>query len=415
MILNYPTLPSPPEMSEDRLAAYLRYRAALLDDASRIVGRAHAEDVVQDAWLRFDQPATAVRQPGGYLFRIVRNLALDRLRRSRWEAQGPEAHAAVDAAVSSLPDPEQHASARDELQRLQAALDALPADQRRAFELHRMEDAGYRSIASQLGVSQGKAHALVQAAQQQLQAAVAPTAARLRRGRLAAGISACLAVVALALAGPGLLSQWRGDVRTGTAERQQIVLDDGSTISLDARSVLAAPAHQPPRQAQLLTGRAYFDIAPDRQHPFHVQADGVDIRVLGTGFSVEKHDGAVEVALEHGAVQVQRGDAQLRLQPGQRVRVSADGPLRAEPIATAAIGAWRYDQLVLEDAPLSEMVAALQPYQRGRIVLRSEALAQQRVTGVFDLRNPEAALQTAVQPFGGQVRPLGPWLVLVED
>ena len=402
-------------MSEDRLAAYLRHRAALIDDASRIVGRAHAEDVVQDAWLRFDQPTSAVRQPGGYLFRIVRNLALDRLRRSRWETQGSDAQAIVDSAVSPVPGPEQQASAQDELQRLQAALDALPVQQRRAFELHRFEQANYRSIAHQLGVSQGKAHALVQAAQQQLQAATVPPVARLRRGRLAAGVSACLAVVALALAGPGLLSQLRGDVRTTTAQRQQITLGDGSTISLDARSVLAAPERQPARHAQLLSGRAYFDIAPDRQHPFHVQADGVDIHVLGTGFSVEQRDGAVEVALEHGAVQVQRGHEQLRLQPGQRVWVTADGPLRAEPIAAAAIGAWRYDQLVLEDAPLSEMVAALEPYQHGRIVLRSEALAQQRVTGVFDLRDPETALRVAVQPFGGQVRTWGPWLVLVED
>src|SRR3546814_11129897 len=56
----------------------------LLDYASKIVGdRSHAEDVVQEAYLRFDA-ATAERsigEPLSYLFRIVRNLSLDLRRR----------------------------------------------------------------------------------------------------------------------------------------------------------------------------------------------------------------------------------------------------------------------------------------------------------------------------------------------
>lgn len=58
---------------------YLAHRGELLDYASKIVGdRSQAEDVVQEAYLRFD-PAAAERSlsaPLSYLFRIVRNLSL---------------------------------------------------------------------------------------------------------------------------------------------------------------------------------------------------------------------------------------------------------------------------------------------------------------------------------------------------
>src|SRR3546814_1293981 len=73
------------EQHSRKLNLYLRHRAELIDYATPIVGdRALAEDVVQDAWLRFseagshDAKTRLIRQPVGYLYRIVRNLALDR-------------------------------------------------------------------------------------------------------------------------------------------------------------------------------------------------------------------------------------------------------------------------------------------------------------------------------------------------
>src|SRR3546814_2652242 len=67
------------EQHSRKLNLYLRHRAELIDYATPIVGdRALAEDVVQDAWLRFseagshDAKTRLIRQPVGYLYRIVR-------------------------------------------------------------------------------------------------------------------------------------------------------------------------------------------------------------------------------------------------------------------------------------------------------------------------------------------------------
>ncbi|MEV5399361.1 RNA polymerase sigma-70 factor [Streptomyces cellulosae] len=59
------------------------HRPVLMGIAYRMLGRvADAEDVVQDAWLRWSAAdRTDVREPRGFLVRITTRLALDRLRR----------------------------------------------------------------------------------------------------------------------------------------------------------------------------------------------------------------------------------------------------------------------------------------------------------------------------------------------
>jgi RNA polymerase sigma-70 factor, ECF subfamily len=59
------------------------HRQALFGAAYRMLGtRADAEDVLQEAWLRWDRVDRAeVDEPRAYLFRLVTRLALDQLRR----------------------------------------------------------------------------------------------------------------------------------------------------------------------------------------------------------------------------------------------------------------------------------------------------------------------------------------------
>ncbi|MGY1434115.1 RNA polymerase sigma factor SigJ [Streptomyces reniochalinae] len=77
-------------MSADATEVFQGHRPVLFGVAYRMLGRvADAEDVVQEAWLRWSAADRAqVREPRGYLVRVTTRLALDRLRqvRSRREA-----------------------------------------------------------------------------------------------------------------------------------------------------------------------------------------------------------------------------------------------------------------------------------------------------------------------------------------
>ena len=148
------------------LALFMAHRGALVSYANGIVGdRARAEDVVQEAFLRFasarEKSEEAVERPPAYLYRIVRNLAIDRTRqRTREERQQGE-----EPVWWMLPDtprtPEQEVLHRQELARIAEALEALSPEARLAVEMHRFGGYTLSEIADRLNISVPTAHRLV--------------------------------------------------------------------------------------------------------------------------------------------------------------------------------------------------------------------------------------------------------------
>jgi RNA polymerase sigma factor (sigma-70 family) len=155
------------KQSAKGLEVYLQHYAALVDHARPLVGcRSRAEDVVQDAYLRF-APAMEqghVRQPLGFLYRIVRNLALDVRRRLYAEERHLQFAAVTNEMSATAPTPEEQNITREELLAVEAALAALPPRTRIAFELHRFAGLTLQQIAEQLDISVTLAHQLVHVA-----------------------------------------------------------------------------------------------------------------------------------------------------------------------------------------------------------------------------------------------------------
>jgi len=137
---------------ESRLKLYLAHRAQLIDYATPIVGcPAHAEDVVQEAYTRFVPALAIVNQPTSYLYRIVRNLALD-LKRSLVSETRRNAMRA-ESIEPATPSPEEHAYYRDELRRVEEALATLPPKVKLAFQMHRLGGMTFDEIGKRLSVS----------------------------------------------------------------------------------------------------------------------------------------------------------------------------------------------------------------------------------------------------------------------
>ncbi|TLP61959.1 sigma-70 family RNA polymerase sigma factor [Pseudomonas mosselii] len=151
-------------MADDKLELYLAHRPALVDYAAPIVGcRARAEDVVQEAWLRLSsQPLDAeIRHPASYLYRIVRNLALDQTRRTATEKAQPGGDEILAELPASTASPEQSVSQQSELGAISRALEELPLRTRTAFEMHRLGGYTLQQVANHLEVSVSLVHQLV--------------------------------------------------------------------------------------------------------------------------------------------------------------------------------------------------------------------------------------------------------------
>jgi RNA polymerase sigma-70 factor (ECF subfamily) len=143
---------------------YNRHRGVLTDFAQGLLGcRARAEDVVQDAFLKLweDGDPRAIRDALKYLFRVVRNLAIDRLRRLGLEGRyqvDDERGLDVPAAT---PSPERVVLGELHWQHLQRALGELPTRTRTAFTMSQVEGYSQREVASHLRASPTLVHLMV--------------------------------------------------------------------------------------------------------------------------------------------------------------------------------------------------------------------------------------------------------------
>jgi RNA polymerase sigma-70 factor (ECF subfamily) len=153
-----------------RRAEMVRYAGAVSGD------EANAEDLVQEAWLRCDRAAQAepLARPTHLLWRVLRNLSIDRGRRIATENRARDADR-NGSRWESLPDDRADAEAlliaRQELALIQNVLEALPPRTRAAFELHRFEGAKLHEIAARLHISVTTAHGLVAEAMRRIRAA----------------------------------------------------------------------------------------------------------------------------------------------------------------------------------------------------------------------------------------------------
>jgi RNA polymerase sigma-70 factor (ECF subfamily) len=159
----------------DRLKLYLTHRSALVDYATPLAGgsRAQAEDIVQEAYFRFvpqdihgdaGSAASAAEKPLPYLYRIVRNLAFDWMRRGAAETRRDSSHAVLSDPARVQPSPEEELQHREDLRIVAAVLADLPVPMRQAFELQRFGGLSFQQIGARLGVSPATAHRLAQAA-----------------------------------------------------------------------------------------------------------------------------------------------------------------------------------------------------------------------------------------------------------
>ena len=242
------------------------------------------------------------------------------------------------------------------------------------------------------------------------------TTVPLPRRRSAWGTRAALALAAclvLAFAGPPLLLHYRADFTTGTAELRKITLEDGTVVQLGPRSAIDTAFTKGTRSVTLLAGEAFFDVKHDPARPFTVDAAGVKVAVLGTAFDVNMKPGDTTVELMRGVVGLTvKGAAHpFELSPGDSVTVGhREGRISRSRIAPEDMAAWRNGRLFVNDVSIASVVEELQRYHSAWISIPSAELADRRVTGLYDLSDPDRALEALVQPFGGKMHRISPYL-----
>jgi RNA polymerase sigma factor (sigma-70 family) len=147
---------SPKDNTSVVVAAFTEYRQRLLKLAAKILGCQHsAEDVVQDAYIKMLQASATfeIKYPISYLYQVVRNLAIDRFRRTAFELR----NFTNEADGLQIPEPAQVPETiiidRQHVRIVAHALSELPERTQTAFSLYSVDGYTQREIAKKLNVS----------------------------------------------------------------------------------------------------------------------------------------------------------------------------------------------------------------------------------------------------------------------
>ena len=157
--------PSPTDIERENAiaATVLRERVRLGNFIRRRVSdAAEAEDILQDVFESFIETyrlPEPIEQVGAWLFRVARNLIIDRFRKKREVPLGslePDADDEEYNLTLDLPSleggPEDAYARAVLLDRLQLALDELPQNQREVFIAHELDGVGFKQLAYDSGV-----------------------------------------------------------------------------------------------------------------------------------------------------------------------------------------------------------------------------------------------------------------------
>ncbi len=233
------------------------------------------------------------------------------------------------------------------------------------------------------------------------------------KGAAVMAMAACLLLLAIF---PTVLVGSGADFRTQTGELKTVTLEDGSSVELGASSAIDTDFSNGKREVRLLAGEAFFNVRPDPARPFLVSAEGIEITVVGTVFDVRLRGQSTDVDLLHGAVRLAiAGDGQsYLLAPGESVSVGRDDrTVTRSRMAPEDMAAWRTGRLFVENVTIASVVDEIRRYHPSWITLASSDLASRRVTGLYDLSDPDRALEALVTPFGGKVHHVSPYMRVI--
>lgn len=185
---------------------------------------------------------------------------------------------------------------------------------------------------------------------------------------------------------------------TQVAEVREHRLPDGSVVTLGAASRISIDFSDEERRVTLLAGEAFFDVETDPTRPFFVEARDSVTRVVGTKFDVRLRSDTVSVSVAEGQVDVarlvRRGAAEIdtivepaaSLVAGQAITLpavdvqvadntaeAAPEPIQAATVVTEIdtddVAVWRMGRVTYVEARLADVVADLNRYYDGEIIL----------------------------------------------
>lgn len=189
-------------------------------------------------------------------------------------------------------------------------------------------------------------------------------------------------------------------------KRFDVVLSDGTHVFLNSGSSLRYPIKflTGSERTVFLMGEAYFDVAKDEDHPFIVNTDNIDIRVLGTQFNVSYYseDPSINTVLVEGSVELKEDNGQggetaasTLLKPGFMAEWNkTNREMSVENVDTRIYTAWLQGKLIFRNTTFRKIRQALERKYNITIINKNPNLDDQLFDATFDIETIEQVLES---------------------
>ncbi|WP_241072270.1 FecR family protein, partial [Achromobacter xylosoxidans] len=226
-----------------------------------------------------------------------------------------------------------------------------------------------------------------------------------RRAFLGTALAGTAAAAVAAVVAPPLRlwpawDEWLADYRTDTGDRRQFGLGERVQVDMNTQTSIALRSEQPGAlRVELIAGEAAFD-GQSSSAALTVVAGRGSAEARGARFELRNLDGTVCVTCLSGSVRVALGNGATVLGPNQRLFYDRRGLGAVQQIDPAETSAWRQGSLVFRNTPLAEVVAEINRYRRGRVVLLDGARGASALSGRFEIRDTDKVLVQIEKAFG---------------
>lgn len=239
---------------------------------------------------------------------------------------------------------------------------------------------------------------------------------RLSIRRVAAAVTVCASIL-IFLVNSTLIQNLQSDYHTATGEQRRVELSDGSCLLLNTDTAVSINMQEDSRSVRLLRGEVFFEVAHAPKRPFWAIAGDVRARVTGTAFSVDSSlADNVNITVSEGRVETSSvSDAEqiTPLTPGQSARYQDHKPVSLTSVDPQRSLSWRHGKLIFVQTPLADVVAEINRYRPGRLIITNEQLKRRPVTAVFTINQLDDAIAALERTLGIKVRKLTDYWVLL--
>jgi len=223
-----------------------------------------------------------------------------------------------------------------------------------------------------------------------------------RRRRVRRRIAGVAGIACLGLVGAWLFPQAAATlavppiaaVSTVVVAPETRTLADGSIVELRPGAEILVEYGPSSRRVVLLAGEVHFQVTKDAARPFVVVASGVEVRAVGTAFSVDLGKHAVDVLVTEGRVAVTSPPAAVEAAPAVAMVDAGQGTTVSLEVAGAAAVRsvpsgerrerlnWRVPLLEFSGTPLAEAIPMFNRHGRRHLVL-DPALGRLQLSGTL--------------------------------